>query len=69
VIAISEHATSEHQEVAELLGAYVLDALDALEESETQRVEHHLAEYQRCWDTAVVAGERGDTGGGASLRR
>jgi len=47
--ATSEHATSEHQEVAEFLGAYVLDAL---EESETQRVEHHLAECSRCRDEA-----------------
>jgi len=42
-------ATSEHDEVAEFLGAY---ALDALENDEIQRVEHHLAECPTCRDEA-----------------
>lgn len=42
-------ATSEHGEVADLLGAY---ALDALEEDEARRVEEHLAECPRCRDEA-----------------
>jgi anti-sigma factor RsiW len=38
-------ARSDHDEVAELLGAYALDAVDA---EEARRIEGHLAECPRC---------------------